>query len=97
MLATRILRSAKGAKPNITGFDISKLRAAAGTPKYDPWERTEAWRYRGPFTRWNRFKGTLPGLGTATVAFTIYCLYEHFFLNDEHHHGHSEGHGTEKH
>jgi NADH dehydrogenase (ubiquinone) 1 beta subcomplex subunit 3 len=51
---------------------------------------SEAWRYTGPFTRWNRFKGTLPGLGTATVAFTIYCLYEHFFMKDEAH-GHAEG------
>ena len=46
----------------------------------------DAWRFAGPFTRWNRFKGTLPGLGTATVAFAGYCLYEHFFMQDEHHH-----------
>lgn len=34
------MRSARGAKPNITGFDMRKMRAAAGQPKYDPWERT---------------------------------------------------------
>lgn len=47
----------------------------------------EAWRYQGPFTRYERFKRTLPGLGTATVLFSIYCGYEYFFLEDEHHHG----------
>lgn len=51
---------------------------------------SEAWRYTGPFTRWNRFKGAFPGLGWATVAFAAYCTYEHFFLKDEHH-GHKEG------
>lgn len=34
------MRSARGAKPNVTGFDMRKMRAAAGQPKYDPWERT---------------------------------------------------------
>lgn len=49
--------------------------------------RSDAWRFTGPFSRWNRFRGTLPGLGTATVAFAGYCLYEHFFMEDSHHHG----------
>merc|ERR1712000_758098 len=53
----------------------------------DTTPRAEAWRYEGPFTRWNRFKGGLPGLGTASVAFAGYCAYEYFFLEDEHHHG----------
>ncbi len=57
---------------------------------------SEAWRYTGPFTRWNRFKGAFPGLGIATVAFAAYCGYEYLFLNDDHHgHGeasHGEGH-----
>lgn len=56
---------------------------------------SEAWRYTGPFSRWNRFKGLFPGLGIATVAFTAYCAYEHFFLKDDHHHGdahHGEAH-----
>ena len=55
---------------------------------------SEAWRYSGPFTRRNRFRGTLPGLGTATVAFVAYCTYEYFFLNDNHH-GKEGGHGGE--
>ena len=55
----------------------------------------EAWRYTGQFTRWNRFKGSFPGLGIATVAFAAYCGYEYMFLNDDHGHGeggHGEGH-----
>lgn len=55
----------------------------------------EAWRYTGPFTRWNRFKGTFPGLGIATVAFAVYCGYEYMFLQDDHHH--AEGHGEAHH
>jgi NADH dehydrogenase (ubiquinone) 1 beta subcomplex subunit 3 len=56
---------------------------------------SEAWRYQGPYTRWNRLKSGFPGLGIATVAFTAYCGYEYFFLEDEHHHG--EAHGEEHH
>lgn len=56
----------------------------------------EQWRYTGPFTRYNRFKGALPGLGTATVAFAVYCTYEYFFMKDEHH-GHGKEHGSEEH
>jgi NADH dehydrogenase (ubiquinone) 1 beta subcomplex subunit 3 len=56
---------------------------------------SEAWRYTGPFSRWNRFKGLFPGLGIATDAFTAYCAYEHFFLKDDHHHG--DGHGEAHH
>ncbi|KAK4135315.1 hypothetical protein BT67DRAFT_448936 [Trichocladium antarcticum] len=85
MQPSRILRAAHGEKPNITGFDMAKLRKATGTPRYDPWERAEAWRYTGRFTRANRFKNSLPGLGTAIVAFTAYCAYEHFFMKEEHH------------
>lgn len=53
----------------------------------------EEWRYTGPFTRWNRFKGAFPGLGIATVAFTVYLGYEYLFLRDK---DHGEGHGVEK-
>ncbi|KAL8824792.1 MAG: hypothetical protein Q9191_004816 [Dirinaria sp. TL-2023a] len=56
----------------------------------------EQWRYTGPFTRLNRFRGTFPGFGTAAVAFAVYCGYEYLFLKDEHHEhaegGHSKGH-----
>lgn len=57
---------------------------------------SEAWRYTGIYSRKNRFKNALPGFGTASVAFAIYCAYEYYFLNDDHH-GHKEGHGEEHH
>ncbi|KAJ5908361.1 hypothetical protein N7495_001043 [Penicillium taxi] len=83
---------------NPTGFDIKQLKAAASPSsiyrKQDPWARHETWRYYGPFSRWNRFKGLFPGLGIATVAFTAYCTYEHFFLKDDHHDAH---HGEDHH
>ncbi|CRK12542.1 hypothetical protein BN1723_021004 [Verticillium longisporum] len=44
------------------------------------------------FTRWNRFKTGFPGLGIATVAFSAYCAYEYFFLDDGHD-GDSHGKG----
>ncbi|KAJ9206363.1 hypothetical protein DTO166G4_1240 [Paecilomyces variotii] len=81
---------------NPTGFDMKEFKAAASPnsiwAKKDPWARHETWRYTGPFTRWNRFKGLFPGLGWATVAFAGYCTYEHFFLKNDHHH-----HGEEHH
>ncbi|KAI1429390.1 hypothetical protein F5Y12DRAFT_710293 [Xylaria sp. FL1777] len=102
MYPTRILRAHHSPKPNITGFDVRKFARAAGQPRYDPWERagggdenSEAWRYTGTFSRWNRFRRGFPGLGIATVAFAAYLGYEHFFLQDEHHGG--EAHGTEHH
>ncbi|KAF2750101.1 hypothetical protein M011DRAFT_474581 [Sporormia fimetaria CBS 119925] len=73
-------------RPSITGFDPKKLAAAAKSAKNDPWARYEAWRYTGPFSRWNRFKGSFPGLGIATVAFGIYCVAEQLFFKDDHHH-----------
>ncbi|KFY56187.1 hypothetical protein V497_06458 [Pseudogymnoascus sp. VKM F-4516 (FW-969)] len=81
-------------RPNLTGFDPKAFAAAAGDSRGDPWVRREAWRYNGPFTRLKRFRGSFPGLGIATVAFAGYCAYEHFFLQDDHHHeaGHGEGH-----
>ncbi|KAH8910114.1 hypothetical protein BR93DRAFT_966163 [Coniochaeta sp. PMI_546] len=91
MHLTRSLRAYdNGPKPNITGFDVRKFAASAGQPRYDPWERAEAWRYTGRFSRFNRFKGAFPGLGIATVAFAGYCAYEYFFIPAEHH---STGHG----
>ncbi|RDH35103.1 NADH-ubiquinone oxidoreductase B12 subunit family-domain-containing protein [Aspergillus welwitschiae] len=81
--------------PNPTGFDINEFKAAAhprsAWAKKDPWARYEAWRYTGPFSRFNRFKRIFPGFGIASVAFASYCAYEHFFLKDDHHH-HGEGH-----
>lgn len=49
---------------------------------------SETWRYTGPFSRWNRFKGLFPGLGTATVLFAGYLAYEQVFLSKDHEHGH---------
>ncbi|KAF3064273.1 NADH-ubiquinone oxidoreductase B12 subunit family-domain-containing protein [Daldinia loculata] len=93
MYPSRILRAQHGEKPNITGFDIRKFAHSAGQPRYDPWERAEAWRYTGQFTRWNRFKNAFPGLGIATVAFVAYLGFEKLFLKDEHHGDeHGEGH-----
>ncbi|RKU40927.1 hypothetical protein DL546_002037 [Coniochaeta pulveracea] len=86
MYPTRRLLAHHGEKPNITGFDPRKFAAAAGQPRYDPWERAEAWRYTGQFSRWNRFKGAFPGLGIATVAFAGYCAYEYLFMKEDHHH-----------
>lgn len=37
----------------------------------------EAWRFQGPFTRANRFKGTLPGLGLGVGAFVLLNVYEY--------------------
>jgi len=94
MRITRILLAAQqrgvsnGAKPNLTGFDLKDFHAATRKPENDPWARHEAWRSQGPFTRWNRWKRTLPGLGSATVAFALYCVYEHFFLNMHKHNHH---------
>ncbi|KAJ4302867.1 hypothetical protein N0V90_001758 [Kalmusia sp. IMI 367209] len=80
-------------RPSITGFDPKKFAAAAGNgTKGDPWARYEQWRYTGPFSRWNRFKGAFPGLGIATVAFAGYCVVEAVFFKDDHHEHHEEGH-----
>lgn len=57
---------------------------------------SEAWRYTGPFSRWNRFKGAFPGLGIATVAFAGYLVYDAAFGKDEHAHG-DNGHGNDHH
>lgn len=53
---------------------------------------SEAWRYTGPFTRWNRLRGSFPGFGIAVVAFAGYMAYEQVFLTSAHD-GHGEGHG----
>ncbi|EGW32334.1 uncharacterized protein SPAPADRAFT_138598 [Spathaspora passalidarum NRRL Y-27907] len=56
---------------------------------HNPWAKRDAWRYEGQFTRYNRFKNTLPGLGIGTAAFLSYWAYEHFILKKGHdEHGH---------
>ncbi|MCJ1337808.1 hypothetical protein MMC09_003092 [Bachmanniomyces sp. S44760] len=81
-------------RDNLTGFDVKKYVNSTGTPAKDPWSRAEVWRYTGPFTRANRFKGAFPGFGIALVAFTAYSGYEYLFMKDEHHakEGHEEQH-----
>ncbi|KAA8910766.1 hypothetical protein FN846DRAFT_507910 [Sphaerosporella brunnea] len=79
----RIYNSAKTFSAK--NFD-PKILLQAKPSRSDPWAKAEAWRYTGPFTRWNRFKGSFPGLGIATVAFAGYCVYEHLFLKEDHHH-----------
>jgi len=90
----RFTQIRRAPRTNLTGFDPKTLAKAAGAPANDPWARAEAWRYTGPFTRLNRFKGSFPGLGIATVAFAAYCGYEYLFLKDDHHAkgGHGDGH-----
>ncbi|RVX69145.1 hypothetical protein B0A52_06859 [Exophiala mesophila] len=83
---------------NPTGFDMKALTNAATSREWrarDPWARNEAWRYTGPFTRWNRLKGAFPGLGIATVAFAGYVVVEAMFFKDTH--GHEDGHGEKHH
>ncbi|KAK5138684.1 hypothetical protein LTR04_004288 [Oleoguttula sp. CCFEE 6159] len=88
-------------RSSITGFDPKKLAASSGTlsgglpvtSAKDPWARAEAWRYTGPFTRWNRFRGAFPGLGIATGAFVVYLAYEAVFVKDEHGHDGGDHHG----
>ncbi|KAF2004447.1 hypothetical protein P154DRAFT_572107 [Amniculicola lignicola CBS 123094] len=71
-------------RPNLTGFDPKKAAASVTKLGNDPWARYEAWRYTGPFTRFQRFKGAFPGLGIATVAFAGYLVYEEMFTKTEH-------------
>jgi hypothetical protein len=73
----------------------------------DPWARRyhpylqrltcrDAWRYKGMFSTWERFrpKHTFPGLGIGTGAFVVYLLAD-YLLKPSHGHGkatHSEEH-----
>ncbi|ORX97959.1 hypothetical protein BCR34DRAFT_593332 [Clohesyomyces aquaticus] len=86
-IAMRPARMLMAPRPSLTGFDPRKLAAASSNKaaKGDPWARYEQWRYTGMFTRFQRFKGTFPGLGIATVAFAGYLVYEQMFLQEEHH------------
>ncbi|KAM0699640.1 hypothetical protein Q7P36_000643 [Cladosporium allicinum] len=80
-------------RPNLTGFDPQKFAAAAGQPASDPWARAEAWRYSGPFSTRNRFKGSFPGFGIALGAFAVYVAYDKLIAD----HGHNDHHGEEHH
>ena len=56
-------------------------------------KRSEAWRYTGPFSRGNRFKGSFPGFGIALGAFAVYVAYDKLIAD----HGHHDHHGEEHH
>lgn len=43
----------------------------------------EAWRYQGPFTRFQRYKGALPGFGIGVTAFILFNVYEQFVQTPE--------------
>jgi NADH dehydrogenase (ubiquinone) 1 beta subcomplex subunit 3 len=71
----------------IVRFSITSSRF----PTADLQLRSEQWRYTGPFSRWNRFKGSFPGLGIATVAFGVYLVAEQLFFKEEHGHHSADG------
>jgi NADH dehydrogenase (ubiquinone) 1 beta subcomplex subunit 3 len=72
----------------IRGKERQFLQLLACTSIADMEAYSEAWRYTGPFTRYNRLvKGSFPGLGIATGAFAAYLAYEALFLKDDHHGG----------
>lgn len=56
-------------------------------------QNSEAWRYTGPFSRANRFKGSFPGFGIALGAFAVYVAYDKLIAD----HGHHDHHGEEHH
>jgi NADH dehydrogenase (ubiquinone) 1 beta subcomplex subunit 3 len=56
-------------------------------------QHSEAWRYTGPFSRGNRFKGSFPGFGIALGAFAVYVAYDKLIAD----HGHHDHHGEEHH
>ncbi|TGZ83857.1 hypothetical protein EX30DRAFT_338455 [Ascodesmis nigricans] len=87
-MSTRNQQAAKNFSAKTFDPQILNIRRPG---QVDPWARSEVWRYTGPFTRWNRFKGAFPGLGIASVAFAGYCVYEQLFMKEEHGH-HGEGH-----
>ncbi|CAH7689349.1 NADH-ubiquinone oxidoreductase B12 subunit family-domain-containing protein [Phakopsora pachyrhizi] len=42
----------------------------------DPWAKNEAWRNHPIFSRRQQLRNFFPGFGWASVAFTIYVLYD---------------------
>lgn len=58
----------------------------------DDTANSEAWRYTGPFSTRNRFRGLFPGFGIASIAFAAYVVAEQVFFQDDHSHGHGEEH-----
>ncbi|KAI8057275.1 hypothetical protein BDF22DRAFT_616539 [Syncephalis plumigaleata] len=54
------------------------------TTRRDPWAKLHAWRNHPVFHSRNQLRGAFPGLGIATVAFTVYCLGEWAFSKKSH-------------
>ncbi|KAI8821460.1 uncharacterized protein EV422DRAFT_528209 [Fimicolochytrium jonesii] len=50
-----------------------------GARKPDPWAKRDAWRYNDYFSRANRVKAMVPGLGMATAAFAVYVAYDKWY------------------
>ncbi|KAK9470766.1 NADH-ubiquinone oxidoreductase B12 subunit [Dipodascopsis tothii] len=51
------------------------------SPIKDPWEKREAWRYTGQFSRAARFRNIFPGFGLGAGAFAVYLAVDAFLLN----------------
>lgn len=71
---------------------IVRPHTVAGRAVHPADIHSEQWRYTGPFTRFNRFKGSFPGLGIATVAFAGYLVAEQLLWKDDHAHHEEGGH-----
>lgn len=46
----------------------------------DPWYRFYEWKTHPYFSKTNQLKKAFPGLGIATVAFGLYCIYDEFIV-----------------
>jgi hypothetical protein len=80
----------------ITPGDPWARRCIPKRPIHDSLTYRDAWRYKGMFSAWERFrpKHTFPGLGIGTGAFFIYLAADYFFKPSHGHDkaGHSENH-----
>jgi hypothetical protein len=70
--------------PKATHGHDSTLESHVQNSSHYLYIHSEHWRYTGPFSRFQRFKGAFPGLGIATVAFGVYLAAEQAgLLKDE--------------
>lgn len=70
--------------------DIGKDIKGIDLIRDDKWDQYyTAWRRHPYFSPWHKFRLSLPGFGTALVAFTIYVILDKlgvFPHRDDHHH-----------